>query len=193
MGIRAVIFDFGGVLVRTEDAGGRRKWEQRLGLPLGEMERLVFGSELTGQSMVGRATQTDIWRHIGARFGLDDETLLQVRRDFRSGDRVDGELVQFLRGLRTRYKTAILSNAWPGARRMFVEYFGLGEAVDDFIISSEEGIAKPDARIYHVALATSGGAAAGSDLRGRLRRECRRRAGGRHGRHPVPQHGPGDR
>ena len=152
MGIRAVIFDFGGVLVRTEDAGGRRKWEQRLGLPLGEMERLVFGSELTGRSMVGGATQTDIWRNVGARFGLDDETLLQMRRDFWSGDRVDGELVRFLRGLRPRYKTAILSNAWPGARQMFVEHFGLGEAVDDFIISSEEGIAKPDARMYLVAL-----------------------------------------
>jgi epoxide hydrolase-like predicted phosphatase len=151
MSIRAVVFDFGGVLVRTEDATKRREWEGRLGLPARELDRLVFASELSDRSMVGKATQADIWRHIASRFGLDDETLLQLRRDFWSGDRLDDDLVRLLRVLRRDYRTAVLSNAWPGARRMFIEHFGLGEVVDQFIISSEEGIAKPDARIYRIA------------------------------------------
>ncbi len=152
MSIRAVVFDFGGVLVRTADPSGRREWEGRLGLPVGELDRLVFASELNDRSMVGQATQMDIWRHIASRFALDDEKLLQLRRDFWAGDRLDEDLVQFLRCLRPKHKTAILSNAWPGARRMFIEHFGLAEAVDEFVVSSEEGIAKPDARIYRVAL-----------------------------------------
>ncbi len=150
--IRAVIFDFGGVLVRTEDASGRRKWEQRLGLSPGELDRLVFASDLAQRSMIGQATQRDVWSHIAARYGLDDIALQQMRRDFWSGDRLDEDLVQFLGMLRPRYKTAILSNAWPGARRMFTEHFQLHTVVDEFIISSEEGIAKPDPRIYQIAL-----------------------------------------
>ncbi len=152
MSIRAVIFDFGGVLVRTEDASARRKWEQQLGLPPGELEQLVFASELAQRSMIGQATQRDVWSYIAMRYGLDDATLQQMRRDFWSGDRLDERLVQFLPSLRPRYKTAILSNAWPGARRMFTEHFQLHEAVDAFIISSEEGIAKPHPRIYQIAL-----------------------------------------
>lgn len=152
MSIRAVIFDFGGVLVRTEDHSGRRKWERQLGLSPGELEQLVFASEIAQRSMIGQATQRDVWSYIAARYGLDDATLQQMRRDFWSGDRLDEELVRFLRCLRPRYKTAVLSNAWPGARRMFTEHFRLDEAVDAFIISSEEGVAKPDARIYQIAL-----------------------------------------
>ena len=152
MSIRAVIFDFGGVLVRTEDAGGRRKWERQLGLSPGELEWQVFASEVAQRSMIGQATQRDVWSDIATRYGLDDKALQQMRRDFWSGDRLDERLVQFLRGLRPRYKTAILSNAWPGARRMFTEHFQLHEVVDAFIISSEEGVAKPDPRIYQIAL-----------------------------------------
>ncbi len=151
MSIKAVIFDFGGVLLRTEDPGGRRRWEKRLGLQTGELDRLVFGSDTTDRSMVGLATQDDVWQGVAARLDLDDETLQELRRDFWSGDRLDVELVQFVKGLRRRCKTAILSNAWPGARRAFVQRFGLGDAVDEIIVSSEECIAKPDARIYRIA------------------------------------------
>jgi putative hydrolase of the HAD superfamily len=151
MPIKAVIFDFGGVLLRTEDPGGRREWEKRLGLQTGELDRIVFGSDTTDRSMVGLATQDDVWQRVAARLDLDDETLQELRRDFWSGDRLDVELVQFVRELHRRCKTAILSNAWPGARRAFVQRFGLGEAVDEIIVSSEECIAKPDARIYRIA------------------------------------------
>ena len=49
--IKAIIFDVGGVLVRTEDHAPRRKLEERLGLAPGEAERLVYNSDM------GRAAQ----------------------------------------------------------------------------------------------------------------------------------------
>jgi epoxide hydrolase-like predicted phosphatase len=152
MPIRAVIFDFGGVLVRTEDRSGRRKWEKRLGLSEGELSRLVFESEVSDRSMVGQADEAEIWQHVAVTFGLNGEQLRELRRDFWSGDQLDAGLVQFLRDLRPRYKTAILSNAWPGTREVFTQRLGLGEAVDEMIISAEEGVAKPDARIYQIAV-----------------------------------------
>jgi HAD superfamily hydrolase (TIGR01509 family) len=36
----------------------------------------------------------------------------------------------------------------------------LGDVVDELIISAEEGVAKPDARIYHIALSRLGVSAA---------------------------------
>jgi epoxide hydrolase-like predicted phosphatase len=140
------------VLVRTEDRSGRRKWEKRLGLPEGGLSRLVFGSEVANRSMVGQATEAEIWEHVTVTLGLNDGQLRELRRDFWSGDRLDAGLVQFLRGLRPRYKTAILSNAWPGSRQVFTQTFGLGDVVDEMIISDEEGVAKPDVRIYQIAV-----------------------------------------
>jgi putative hydrolase of the HAD superfamily len=149
--IRSVIVDFGDVLFRTEDPSGRRRWEKHLELPSGDLARLVFESEVGGQSMVGRATEADVWQHVADTFSLDDETLGQLIRDFWSGVQLDTELVEFVRSLRPRYRTAILSDAWPGVRDVFTQVFGLDAVVDEIIISAEEGIAKPDPRIFRIA------------------------------------------
>ena len=156
MSIRAVIFDFGGVLVRMEDLSGQRKWEKRLGLREGELANAVFRSEVTDRSMIGKATEADVWNHVAASYSLSDEEMDEIRHDFWSGDQLDAELVGFLRDLRPRYKSAILSNAWPGSREIFTQTFGLGDVVNEMIISAEEGVAKPDARIYQIALSRLG-------------------------------------
>lgn len=149
--IRAVIFDMGGVILRTEKQDGRRKWEAQLGLQPGELERAVFECEASARASIGLAHEDEVWKSIAARFGLNDAQLIEFQRDFWSGDRVDATLAQFIRDLRPRYKTAILSNAWLNARAAITQKFGMGDAVDTIIISAEEGIAKPDARIYRLA------------------------------------------
>ncbi len=151
MSIRAVIFDFGGVLVRTIDPSGRQKWEARLGLADGELSKIVFDSEAASRAMLGQVSESAIWEHVASTLRLDAAQLAELERDFWSGDWLDTELVEFLRSLRPRYKTGILSNAWSGAREAFVNLFGLGQVVDAIIISAEEGVAKPDRRIYQIA------------------------------------------
>ena len=51
MPIRAVIFDFGGVLVRTEDRTPRAQLAARLGLTYDELSALVFDSESAFQAI----------------------------------------------------------------------------------------------------------------------------------------------
>jgi putative hydrolase of the HAD superfamily len=146
--IKAVIFDFGGVLVRTEHSGGRDKWETTLGLSRGELSQEVFNSEAAILASIGKVPEGAIWDHIGDRYHLSPTELAQLQEDFWSGDQLDEELVSYLRALRPRYKTAILSNAWSGARLTFREKYRLDEAVDLIVISAEEGLAKPDPVIF---------------------------------------------
>jgi epoxide hydrolase-like predicted phosphatase len=146
--IKAVIFDFGGVLVRTGDHSGRDKWEGILGLSRGALEQQVFNSEISTRAQLGLLPQDAVWQHVAEIHHLSPQDLRQLQEDFWSGDRLDMELVDFLRSLRPRIQTAILSNAWDGARRRFREEYQIEDAVDLIVISAEEKMAKPDPQIF---------------------------------------------
>lgn len=149
----AVIFDLGGVLVRTEDHAPRRKWESRLGLSQGELHDRVFFSEVARLATLGRAQTDDVWDDLAREFNLATHERDALARDFWSGDRLDADLVAFIAALRPAAATAILSNAWPDAREVFTHRLGLARAFDTMVISAEEGLAKPDERLYEVTLA----------------------------------------
>jgi epoxide hydrolase-like predicted phosphatase len=149
--VKAVLFDFGGVLVQTRSQEFRRKWELALGLDEGQLSRLVFDSKEAILATMGTLPESAIWEHIVEVLQLDDEKLEQLKVDFWKNDELDLTLVQYLKSLRPNYRTGILSNAWSNARRLFEESFHLSEAVDEIIISAEVGLAKPDVRIYQLA------------------------------------------
>lgn len=150
MPIRAVIFDFGGVFVRTEDWNEHRKWENHLGLTGSGLLKTVFGSEMAACAVLGQASSADVWQYVGTTLGLNAEQVRQLERDFWANDLFNEELAVFFRNLRPRYKTAILSNAWPDAREVFTQMYGGVSLADEFIISAEEGLAKPDAHIFQL-------------------------------------------
>ncbi|MHB8598194.1 MAG: HAD family hydrolase [Ktedonobacteraceae bacterium] len=151
MPIRAVIFDFGGVLNQREDQSLHRRWEERLGLLEGDLPKTVWGSELSALATIGQATASDVWQAIAARFGLSAAEIRELEHDFSVNDWIDVALVSFVRNLRPRYKTALLSNAWPDARELFTHTYGLSDAFDEMVISAEEAVAKPHARIFQIA------------------------------------------
>lgn len=61
-----------------------------------------------------------------------------------------------MHSLRPHYKTALLSNAWSGARESVTRMFRIDEFADAMFFSAEEGVAKPDSAFYHVAINWSG-------------------------------------
>ena len=150
--IRTVFFDFGSVLVRNEDNSQREAWEKRLGLSPGELATIVFRSETAARATVGEVTTAEMWQQIGERLRLDVEQCQQLRTDFFRGNHLNTGLVKFARELRPRYRLAILSNAWSDARRIFSQIYGLDAIFETMIISAEVGLAKPDPRIYHLAV-----------------------------------------
>ena len=60
------------------------------------------------------------------------------------------ELAEFIAALRPRYKIALLSNSFLGAREHEQERYHFQELADLIIYSHEVGLAKPDKRIFQL-------------------------------------------
>jgi HAD superfamily hydrolase (TIGR01549 family) len=65
-------------------------------------------------------------------------------------EQLNRDLARFVGDLRPRYKTATICNG--GSREAVNRKFKLGELVDLMVFDGEEGVAKPDARIYELTL-----------------------------------------
>lgn len=161
MSIRAIYFDFGGVLVRTEDRQPRTTLAESLGLTYEGIESYVFGGGADGSSvkaMLGQITEEEHWQNVIRHLNLPAGRFDEVREAFFAGDRVDRQLVETLRRLQKDYQVGLISNAWSGLRA-YIESQQFDDAFHHMVISAEIGMAKPDERIYRHALEKFGVAA----------------------------------
>lgn len=152
--IRALITDFGGVLMRTRTDRSRRVLEQRLGLPLHTIEDRVFASELSLRAQRGEIGELEFWQTLARELNLRDFQLARqdFRREFFEDDFLDEELIQLFRGTRRSLKTGLISNAWDGLRDLLENLWHIDDAFDVITVSAEEKVMKPDARIFHTTL-----------------------------------------
>ena len=150
--IRALIWDLGGVILRTEDLSYREVWERRFGLGPWDLERLIFRSESSRRASIGKASVEDIWVSVQEELELTDEESGQLRVDFFAGDRIDEELVAFIRSLKGPYKIGMITNAWPDTRQWMEEDARIADAFDHIVASSEVGMVKPTREIYLLSL-----------------------------------------
>lgn len=151
-GVRALIVDYGGVLMRTADRRPRRQLERQFDMAPGEVYDVVFHNPRWNDVQHGRIDSDAFWASVGEELELDAEQLDVFQRLFWSGDRLDEELVALIRDLRGRgYRTALLSNA-PPDMEAYVAELGILDAFDVTVVSGDEGVTKPAPEIYHLAL-----------------------------------------
>ena len=151
MSIRAVYFDLGGVILRTEDKGPRTKLAESLGLDYDGMDRAVFGSESSRQASVGIISEEQHWQNAVRALDLPESEIPRIIEIFFAGDQIDHALVGFMRSLRPATKVGLISNAWSGLREWILDH-KFDDTFDYMTMSAEVGFAKPDARIYLHAL-----------------------------------------
>jgi epoxide hydrolase-like predicted phosphatase len=151
MPIRAVFFDFGGVIMRTEYQSPRQKLAERFNMDYDEMDRAVFGSDSARRASLGEITEDAHWSAVMKRFKQPASEMQAFRNNFFGGDVIDHKLVEYIQSLHGKFHTGLISNAWSGLRE-FITKEKLIDLFDTVIISAEIGAVKPSAKIYEVAL-----------------------------------------
>lgn len=153
MTIKAIIFDIGGVLLRTLDWSKRYEWERKLNLPHNSLEALVHGTTLNTEFERGELAFEAFWQEVGRRLGVPADQVTQFREDFYAGDTLNLELLTQIRQWRKAgFKIGIISNAPPSLRMTLQHRLHIVDDFDHIVISAEVGVRKPHARIYEMAL-----------------------------------------
>lgn len=150
--IRAVIFDFGSVLVLMGDEEPRQALAAELGVGLKELNRLVFDSPSAVKAMIGELTIDQHWQAVGEALGVPFSEMPDIMGRFWSADVVNQELVRLIEELRKGYKIGLLSNAWGDLRQVLTGRIPISHLFDDMVISAEVGMGKPDPRIFRMAV-----------------------------------------
>ncbi len=152
MTIKAVIWDMGGVILSMGDEAPRFKLAAQYNLPLDKIYWAIFDSPSAQQATVGELTIHQHWQSVAEYLNIPSENLSSFLRQFWSTDGIDHELIDFIRSLRSRYKIGLLSNAWDNLRQLIENEWQVSDVFEDMIISAEVGLAKPDPRIYRLAV-----------------------------------------
>jgi HAD superfamily hydrolase (TIGR01509 family) len=133
---KAVVFDWGGVLMQTVDPEPRHRWDRRLGLPPGSVE--------------------NDWEAVRVMLKLTPAALVDLRKDFYSGDALSEELLVVIRGLRTKgILIGLLSNNSLELVDMLTT-MQIDQIFDACVISAQIGIMKPAPAAYRTILQQMG-------------------------------------
>lgn len=153
MQVTTIISDIAGVLLRRDPTWNEdTKWEAQLGLKKGVLFQALFHPEWDEAALLGHLADQEVFQQASAILGLERDQLTGFEQVFWSQYQLNEELATFLTSLRPHVRVALLSNAWPGARSAFNRLFCLDTLVDLQIYSAEEGLVKPDERLYFLTL-----------------------------------------
>ena len=151
--IKTVIFDMGGVILRTIDPAPRERMAERFGCSRAELEDFVFSSPTSVQSEIGQLDDIEHWRVVLENFRQTGITPLEAYYEFFSGDEIDQDLINFASSLKKERKIGLLSNAWVNARQRLGALYEFIDIFDVAIFSSEVGVRKPEKAIFDLMLA----------------------------------------
>ncbi|MBX3046547.1 MAG: HAD family phosphatase [Anaerolineales bacterium] len=148
MTIKAVIWDFGGVLVRTDPDNQRDALAARLGMSRDALEARVFDGDNRRRAQLGGVDGEQYLQEVADQFAM---TVQELREAFFGADHLDHALMAYIRSLRPQYKTGLLSNAMNNLRAALTVEYPILDAFDAIVISGEVGVMKPHPAIYLLA------------------------------------------
>jgi epoxide hydrolase-like predicted phosphatase len=148
--IESVIFDWGGVLIDDPRPGLLRYCAEAFGVP--EEQYTPVHDSCLDEFHKGLIDEATFWEQVARKLGEPTPKAPSLWFDaFRSAYVPKSEMFSLASSLhRKRYKTALLSNTELPATNFFRE---LGyDMFDVLVFSCEEGLMKPQRRLYEITL-----------------------------------------
>ena len=109
-------------------------------------------STLVRDICLGVISEQEMWQRMGEKWHIKPRVIHYLRQQMNSKRRLNKPLVNLLAMLQADYQTAILSNAGDDSRQLMEKALHLDRYVEEIIISAEEGLIKPDLKIYQLAM-----------------------------------------
>lgn len=155
--IRAIFFDFGGVILDGFDGVDHAGIEAEFALEEKSLRRWVYRESRWADYQIGKCT-LDEW-HDSIRKAMTaggaGERADELLKRFVEADRLlNHDMIGLIKRLHGRYKLGIISNTTPGMVERLRRLFDFVDLFDIVAGSGDLGIAKPDAGIFlHAAKA----------------------------------------
>ena len=150
--VRAIFFDFGGVIARL-DRGLLAELEVRYGLPKGSFIKALYTIPEWRAAEIGEGTE-EAWV-AAVRRKLDEfagRPLPDIRSEWSVMWRtLDADVLRLIERLGGRYDVGLISNSTPRLEGELRDRHKIDGLFKVIVNSALVGIAKPDARIYHLA------------------------------------------
>ena len=150
--VRAIFFDFGGVIARL-DRGLLAELEVRYGLPKGSFIKALYTIPEWRAAEIGEGTE-EAWV-AAVRRKLDEfagRPLPDIRSEWAVMWRtLDADVLRLIERLGGRYDVGLISNSTPRLEGELRDRHKIDGLFKVIVNSALVGVAKPDARIYHLA------------------------------------------
>lgn len=154
--IETIFFDFGGVIIKPHHNRWVNLWKNLMGIndqpEVLEMLENPNGSQLIEDIYLGKIPEDYMWFMMAEKWHVNPALIAFFRRWLFSKSQLNKKIVNLMGELHGQYQTAILSNAGDQTRWLLEEIYHLDRYVDEIIISAEEGVIKPDRRIFEIAM-----------------------------------------
>ena len=150
-GIKAIFFDFGGVILEGFDGVDHAAIEAEFGLTANSLRRWVYRESRWNDHQIGECTLEewhDSIRAAMAAGGLGERTEALLKRFVEAERLVNRDMVGLIKRLHGRYTLGVISNTVPGMMERLRRLLDFVDLFDTVVGSGDLGIAKPDPGIF---------------------------------------------
>jgi HAD superfamily hydrolase (TIGR01509 family) len=149
--IKAIFFDFGGVILKTFDGVDHDAIEAEFGLEPRSLVRWVYRDSRWRDYEIGKCTMEewhDSIREAMASGGVSEHAEPLLKRFLEAERLINHDMVGLIKRLHGNYTLGIISNTIPGMMERLRTLLDFVDLFDIVVGSGDLGIAKPDAGIF---------------------------------------------